>query len=90
MFSPDLPSELLKHIEIHDHTIDDKQPSYEHIYSLELVELETLKAYIETNLVNGYIKLSKLPAGTFICFDQKLDRSLWLCVDYRGFNKLTI
>ena len=72
VFSPDLASKLLKHIRINDHAIelvDGQQPSYEPIYSLGPVELETLKAYIKTNPANGFIKLSKFPASTPILFD---------------------
>ena len=54
------------------------------------MELETLKAYIETNLANGFIKPSKSLAGAPILFDRKLDGSLRLYVDYRGLNNLTI
>ena len=54
------------------------------------MELETLKAYIETNLANGFIRPSKSPAGAPILFDRKSDGSLRLCVDYRGLNNLTI
>ena len=48
-----------------------KQPPFGPIYSLELVELETLKTYIKTNLANGFIQPSKSPAGAFILFDRK-------------------
>ena len=34
---------------------DGKQPPYGLIYSLGLVELETLKTYIETHLKTGFI-----------------------------------
>ena len=52
--------------------------------------METLKTYIETNLANGFIRLSKSPAGAPILFDRKPDGSLRLCVDYRGLNNITI
>ena len=93
VFSPDLASELRKHTLINTHAIkliDSQQPPYGPIYSLGPVELDTLKAYIETNLANGFIKLSKSPTGTPILFDQKSDGSLWLCVNYRSLNNLTI
>ena len=67
-----------------------KQPPYGPIYSLGSVELETLKTYIETNLANGFIRLSKSPADTPILFVCKPDCSLRLCVNYRGLNNLTI
>ena len=54
------------------------------------MELKTLKAYIETNLVNSFIRLSKSPASSLILFDRKSDNSLFLCADYQGFNYLTI
>ena len=93
VFSPDLASELPEHTGINDHAIElvkGQQPPYGPIYSLGPVELETLKAYIETNLANGFIRPSKSPAGAPILFDRKSDGSLRLCVDYRGFNNLTI
>ena len=54
------------------------------------MELETLKAYIETNLANRFIKPSKSPTGARILFDRKSDGSLRLCVNYQGLNNLTI
>ena len=93
VFSPDLASELPEHTGINDHAIelvDGQQPPYGPIYSLGPVELETLKAYIETNLANGFIRPSKSPAGTSILFDRKSNGSLRFCVDYQGLNNHTI
>ena len=94
VFSPDLTSELLEHTGINNHAIElvDKchQPPYGPIYSPEPIELETLKAYIETNLANGFIRLSKSPAGAPILFNRKSDSFLRLCVNYQGLNNLTI
>lgn len=52
------------------------------IYSLELIELETLKTYIETNLTTSFIPPFKSPARAAIIFVQKTDGSLCLYVDY--------
>ena len=93
IFSPDLASKLLKHIGINDHTnelVDGQQPPYGPIYNLGPVELETLKAYIKTNLANGFIRPSKSPAGAPILFNRKSDGSLRWCVNYRGLKNLTI
>ena len=93
VFSPDLASKLPEHTGINNYAIElveGQQPPYGPIYSLGPVELETLKAYIETNLANGFIRPSKSPAGAPILFDRKSDGSLRLCVDYRGLNNLTI
>ena len=93
VFFPDLASELRKHTGINDHAIklvNGQQLPYEPIYSLELVELEILKAYIKTNLVNGFIKPSKFPASAFIPFDRKSNGFFRLYVDYWDLNNLTI
>ena len=93
VFSPDLASELPEHTRINDYAIklvDGQQPLYRSIYGLGSVELETLKAYIETNLANEFIRPSKSPAGALILFDRKSDSSLRLCVNYRDLNNLTI
>ena len=78
---------------MNDHTIklkENKHSSFRPIYSLEQVELETLKTYIETNLVSGFIRFSKSLVGAFIFFDQKSDRSLCFYINYWGLNNITI
>ena len=70
--------------------IDEKQPSYDPIYSLNEVELDTLRGYIETNLANGFIRSSTSSAGSPILFVKKPDGGLRLCVDYRELNMITI
>ena len=85
VFSLDLTSKLPEHTGINNHAIklvDGQQQAYGPIYSLRPMELETLKAYIETNLVNGFIRPSKSPAGAPILFNRKSDGSLRLCVNY--------
>ena len=93
VFFPDSATELSKYTNINNcliNLINDKQPLYDPIYSLRLVELKTLKTYMETNLANGFIKFSKLLTGASILFICKKDGSLRLCVNYQGFNNLTI
>ena len=93
VFSSDSVAELSEYTGINNHPInllDNKQPPYGRIYSLGLVELETLKTYIKANLASNFIKPSKSPAGAPILFIWKKDGSLCLCVNYRGLNNLTI
>ncbi len=88
-----LAAEFPKHTGINDHVIelvDDWEAPYRFIYSLGSMELETLKAFFENNLVNSFIRPSKSPTGAPILFDKKSDSNLRLCVDYRGLNNLTI
>ena len=93
VISPKLAAKLSKHMGINDYAIelvDDRQPVYGPIYNLSPMELEMLKAYIENNLANGFVRPSNSPAKAPILFDKKLDNSLRLYVDYRDFNNLTI
>ncbi len=85
VFSPKLAAEFPEYTGINDHIIelvDDWQPLSGLIYNLKSVELEILKAYIENNQTNGFIRSSKSPAGAPILFNKKLDNSLRLCIDY--------
>ncbi len=62
--------------------IEEKQPLYEPIYALSLVELETLRIYIKTHLKTGFIWCSKSLVDAPILFAKKRDGSLYLCIDY--------
>lgn len=93
VFPTNLAMELPENTGMNEHAIElieGKQPPYRPIYSLSPVELETLKAYIETHLKTWFIRPSKSPAGAPILFDKKPDGSLRLCIDYRELNNLTI
>ena len=93
VISLELASELPEYNGINDYTIelvDNRQPPYGLIYSLRLIELKTLKTYIETNLANGFIRPSKFLVWAPIFFDKKPDDSFQLCVDYRKLNNLII
>ena len=93
IFSFNLAIKLPENTGINKHAIklrDGKQSVYSPIYSLRPVELETLKTYIKTHLITGFIRLSKFFAGTLILFDKKSDGSLHLFVNYCGLNNLTI
>ena len=84
---------LLEQTDLNEHAIKlerDKQPTYGPIYSLGLVELETLKAYIKTHPKTRFIWPFKSPAGARILFDKKPYGSFCLFVDYQGLNNLTI
>ena len=79
VFSKELAEMLPERTRINEHTIkleDRKQPPYGPIYSLGPVELETLKIYIETNLVNGFIRPLKSSADAPILFVPKPNDSL--------------
>lgn len=85
VFSLDLAMELPENTGIKKHAIkliDGKQPPYGLIYAFNLVELKTLKTYIETHLKTEFIKLSKSPTGASKLYHRKLDNSLRRFVNY--------
>ncbi len=85
--------ELPKNIRINEYTIkliEEKQLSYGPIYTLSLVELETLKVYIETYLKTRFIWPSTFPTDTPIFFNKKPNSNFCLFLDYQGLNNLTI
>ena len=93
IFWSELAVKLPEHTNINDHAIElenGKWLLYSPIYSLGPMVLETLKAYIKTNLANGFIKLFKSPARAPIFFDPKPNGSLCLCIDYCNLNNLII
>ena len=93
VFSTENAAELPENTKINEYAIEleeAKQLLFGPIYNLDLVELETLKTYIKTNLTNGFIRLSKFPIEAPILFNRKQDRNLRFCVDYWGLNNITI
>lgn len=82
MISMNLVIELPKNIDIYKYTIkiiENKQPFYQPIYALSLVELENLKIYIKTFLKTGFIQSCKTLANTFILLNEKPDNNFCLC-----------
>ena len=72
IFSAKYVVELLEHTRINDYAIkleEGKQLLFGLIYSLKLVELETLKTYIKANLANGFSWPFMSPAKVPIFFD---------------------
>jgi hypothetical protein len=59
------------------------------MYSLSPLELGPLQTFIEDNVRSGFIRPTNSLHGAPILFMRKKDRSLRLCVDYRGLNKIT-
>ena len=93
IFSLKLAAELSKHTKMNYYAIklvDNWQPLYNPIYRLEPVEQEILKAYIKNNQANSFISPFKSLAKVLIFFDKESDASLRLCMNYQGFNHLTI
>jgi hypothetical protein len=60
------------------------------IYSLSKRELETLRKYIDENLVKGYIRSSTSLVRFAVLFVPKKDGKLRIYVNYRKLNDIII
>ena len=77
----------------HDHVIDLKlrqQLSFEKLYFMSSAELNVLKVYLDNvmkaDIIHKLISSAALP----VMFMLKLNSSLWLVIDYRHLNSITI
>jgi len=91
VFSKKAADTLPEHHPI-DHKIDlepGAQPPLGYISCLLEVEALALWEFLQEHLQKEFIWLSKSPARSAVLFVKKKDRSLQLCVDYQGLNKIT-
>ncbi|KAG5715682.1 hypothetical protein E4T56_gene466 [Termitomyces sp. T112] len=91
MFSEGSAKELPLH-RSYDHKINLKEgtsPLFGKIYNMSEIKLRALKEYLDDMLGKGFIHPSISAAGAPVLFAKKKDRSLRLCVDYWGLNKVT-
>ena len=58
-------------------------------YSLSSSELGSLHEFLDEHLAMGFIHPSSSAHATLVLFVCKKDGSLYLCVDFQGFNKIT-
>ena len=59
-------------------------------YRMAPVELKELKLQLQEWLEKGFIHPSVSPWGAPVLLVKKKDSTLWLCVDYRQLNKMTV
>ena len=93
VFSAENAVDLLENTRINEYAMkleEGKQLLFSPIYSLGLVELETLKIYIKINLANGFIRPFKSLTRAYILFNRKPDKSFCFYIDYWGLNNFII
>jgi hypothetical protein len=59
-------------------------------YRMPPNELAELKTQLQDILEKGFIRPSSSPWGCLVIFIKKKDQTLWMCVDYRPLNEVTI
>jgi hypothetical protein len=59
-------------------------------YRMPTNELAELKTQLQDLLAKGFIRLNSSPWACPTIFVNKKDQTLWMCVDYRPLNEVTI
>lgn len=70
--------------------VPDAKPPFGPLYSMSTKELQVLKDYLDENLSKGFIRVFSSSTAAPVLFVRKADGSIWVCVDYRALNDLTI
>jgi len=91
IFPEDLPGVPLdREIEFGIDLLHDNQPISIPQYHMAPMELKELKEQLKDLLDKSFIRPSVSPWGAPILFVHKKDGSLWMCIDYRQLNRVTI
>ena len=59
-------------------------------YKMAPAELKELKVQLQEFLDKGFVQPSVSPWGAPVLFVKKKDDTLWMCIDYRHINKVTV
>ena len=59
------------------------------MYPLSQSELEVLCNFLDDHLRTGFIHQTSSSHGALVIFALKKDKTLCLCIDFRGLNKIT-
>ena len=66
------------------------EPPFGPLYGMSREENEELRKYLLENLDKGFIRASQSPATSPVLFVRKPRGGLRFCVDYCGFNAITV
>ena len=92
IFLKDLPASLPLQREL-DHRIEvvpRAKPSHRAPYKISPQGLDELKKELQDLIEKGYIQPSVSPFGAPMLFVPKKDGGIWICVDYRALNRVTV
>jgi hypothetical protein len=85
---PGLPPERSVAMEIEPE--EEAKPVAKPAFRLSPAEMDELKMQISLLLEKGLVRPCVSPWGAPVLFAPKKDGGLWMCLDYRAFNKLTV
>ena len=77
----------------YNHTIpllSDKESPKDPLYNMSRDELLVLQKYLKKHLFKGFIQVSSSSVTSPVIFVKKPEGDLWLCVNYRDLNNLTV
>jgi len=91
VFSEENVNKLLSHQD-HDYVIKTKKHKllYDSLYNLSEAELQVFREYLDNILVKKWIQHSVSSAETSVLFVSKNEENLYLCIDYRDLNEITV
>ncbi|GKD91747.1 hypothetical protein Tco_1367254 [Tanacetum coccineum] len=91
VFPEDLPGlPQTRQVEFHIDLVLGAAPVARAPYRLAPSEMKELADQLQELSDKGFIRPSSSPWGALVLFVKKKDGSLWMCIDYRELNKLTV
>ena len=91
VFLEELPGiPLVKEVYLSIEILPGTTPTSRAPYRMAPTELKELKIQLQELLDKGFIRLSVSPWGAPVLFVKKKDGTLWMCIDYRQINKVTV
>ena len=76
-----------------DYKIDimlEKEPGFDYIYKMSQNEFNMFKKYLNNNFAKGFIRLNYLFIISLVFFTRKLNKDLYLYVNYQALNAIII
>nr|GEZ82429.1 putative reverse transcriptase domain-containing protein [Tanacetum cinerariifolium] len=91
VFPEDLPGlPPIRQVEFQIDLVPGVAPVARAQYRLPPSEMQEMSTQFQEILDKGFIRPSSSPWGAPVLFVKKKDGSLWMCIDYRELNKLTM
>ena len=85
---PGIPQE--REVDLAIEIVPETVPMSRAPYRMAPTELKELKSQLQELLDKGFIRPSVSPWGAPVLFVKKKDGTLWMCIDYRQINKVTV